>query len=316
MSNRQTIIDLIKKHTVCTVEDLADETRWPQRKVQDTLSDLKKLQIVKSEIDDVTRKAMYRLLPGAALGKKAVSVKPQPAVGQITPASTDRKPRVAGGVLASEAAAEPPAEAVAVIEPPKPDEAPAAACSDDIPAPDYDPREVSFNHREREQALLEQRAELDAKLGFAQKEIASLRDRLLVKEEEVQALLDDVRRQVQRAVAAEQNRDDLKARLLEAEVKVTELEIALKSADDDADAKGIETFTLRQRIAQLESNAELPLSSNPLRYLVTDRYMMADSEAEAAGMALAIAADGDVDAPVMVAALHSARELRINWRDA
>lgn len=68
MSNRDTIIAALNKATVAIVEELADVTSWPERKVRDTLSDLKKLGIVITERDDVSGKAAYRLAnPKAAM---------------------------------------------------------------------------------------------------------------------------------------------------------------------------------------------------------------------------------------------------------
>lgn len=72
MSNRDTIINALKKATVSIVEELVDVTGWPERKVRDTLGDLKKIGVVTFERDEVTTKAAYRLAkPGEAI--KAVA---------------------------------------------------------------------------------------------------------------------------------------------------------------------------------------------------------------------------------------------------
>lgn len=55
----------------------------------------------------------------------------------------------------------PSAEGLAVVERPKPAEVPVEACSDEIPPPAYDPREVSFNHQAREAAMQERIARLE-----------------------------------------------------------------------------------------------------------------------------------------------------------
>jgi hypothetical protein len=161
-------------------------------------------------------------------------------------------------------------------------------------------------------------------LGTAQSEIASLRDRLLIKEEEAKALLDDVRRQVQRALAAEQNRDDVKARELEASALVAEYELmALNQAKTiKAQEAEIEMLTgvgaeLSVRLAALESTyVSATIESLPVRYITAENYIISKTADEANKLALEIAANIEIDTPVMVFEYSKARELRINWRDA
>ena len=55
---------------------------------------------------------------------------------------------------------------------------------------------------------------------------------------------------------------------------------------------------------------------NPTRYIVTDTYLLADSEAQACEIALELGKEAPINTPVIVFHSHKARELRINWRDA
>jgi len=87
MSNRDTVTTALAKATVATVEELADATRWPERKVRDTLSDLKKLGVVTTERDDVTGKAAYRLADPKATKKTAPN--PVAPAKKLAPAVKD-----------------------------------------------------------------------------------------------------------------------------------------------------------------------------------------------------------------------------------
>ena len=73
---------------------------------------------------------------------------------------------------------------------------------------------------------------------------------------------------------------------------------------------------MSKRIAQLESNDELPLQTNPTRYIVAIDYMVAATPGQANDIALEMAKETEVDTPVIVFATNKARELRINWSDA
>lgn len=55
---------------------------------------------------------------------------------------------------------------------------------------------------------------------------------------------------------------------------------------------------------------------NPTRYIVTDTYLMADSEEQAREIALELGKELPINTSVIVFQSHKARELRINWRDA
>ena len=58
------------------------------------------------------------------------------------------------------------------------------------------------------------------------------------------------------------------------------------------------------------------LDKQPTRYIVTDTYLLADSEAQACEIALELGKEAPINTPVIVFHSHKARELRINWRDA
>lgn len=72
---------------------------------------------------------------------------------------------------------------------------------------------------------------------------------------------------------------------------------------------------LRATVDQLYA-AGPPIASLPTRYIVTDTYLMADSEEQASEIALELGKQIEIDTPVIVFHSHKARELRINWRDA
>jgi len=63
MTNRMRIMCILKKNTVATSSELSEELGWDKNKTRDTLHDLKTAGLVKSELDDVTENAMYRLTP-------------------------------------------------------------------------------------------------------------------------------------------------------------------------------------------------------------------------------------------------------------
>lgn len=98
MSNRDTIINALTKATVATVEELADTTGWPERKVRDTLGDLKKIGVLTFEKDCVSGKAAYRLVKPAAAIKavaKPVALPVKKTVTSVVKKSlTTEKPTV------------------------------------------------------------------------------------------------------------------------------------------------------------------------------------------------------------------------------
>ena len=68
--------------------------------------------------------------------------------------------------------------------------------------------------------------------------------------------------------------------------------------------------------AEIDDLLLAKLDPKPTRYIVTDTYLMADSEDQANEIALELAKNIEIDTPVIVFHSHKARELRINWRDA
>lgn len=282
MSNRQTIINLLQKQTVLTVEEMMDDTGWTETKVRDTLSDLKKIDAVFFERDDVTRKAMYRLKDGF---KTKLCVKPKPAVGKNA-GSKD----AGSAVGSSDIVAGPPLAGNAVSAPPKPDKKPVAACAD-----------VKAIQKDMEQ---------EVRLTMAGKTIIDFCEWLAGKAKvrcpmnlyECKAIVTDL----------------MQANEANADLEAMALAQAMTIKDQQAEIENhlANCADLSIRIALLESNTELPLSSNPVRYIVTDCYTIAKSESEANDFAIKLAKEAEVDTPVMVLQSHKARELRINWRDA
>jgi len=90
MSNRDTIITALKNATVAIVDELVDVTGWPERKVRDTLSDLKKIGIVTFERDDVSGKAAYRLAKNPPATKE-ISAKPTTEQSSAVAMPTDKE---------------------------------------------------------------------------------------------------------------------------------------------------------------------------------------------------------------------------------
>jgi len=126
MSNRKKIIEALSRLTVATADELADATGWPERKVRDTLGDLKQAELVSAAIDDVTRRAAYRL---TAKGKSQNEIKTTPAAGGANISGSQApETRVAGGDQRADISA----GGKTVVEPPKPAPKQAEACSDEI----------------------------------------------------------------------------------------------------------------------------------------------------------------------------------------
>lgn len=168
MSNRKTILDALRGGPA-TREELADAcpTLTVGRKLVDTISDCKKVGLIRLE-KDITGLPAYRLtMAGKSwLKNPAASAKPQPGVGKKRPAVSEPETLVEGGKHDADSA--PVADTV--VEPLPQDEAPAAAGSDEIPAPDYHPDEVCFDAVKRADALREraERAEIKvSELRFA-----------------------------------------------------------------------------------------------------------------------------------------------------
>ena len=123
MSNRKTLIDILRGLTSATPPELADATGWPERKVRDTLGDLKTAGLAASERDDVTGKPLYRLtkagqtwLPPKTGRPTNDVVRPQPAEGKISPAPRDSEPPLDHASPEARGAVEPPKRAQKPVE--------------------------------------------------------------------------------------------------------------------------------------------------------------------------------------------------------
>lgn len=120
MSNRKTLIDILRRTTSATLAELTDATGWPERKVRDTLGDLKTAGLMLFERDDVTGNPLYRLTRDGAAWQPSVQQKKRSTTpaggGDISPAPRepvpkDVTPQVARGVVEPPEQASVPAEA-------------------------------------------------------------------------------------------------------------------------------------------------------------------------------------------------------------
>jgi len=106
----------------------------------------------------------------------------------------------------------------------------------------------------------------------------------------------------------------------EVDLNAAALDLSEQLAHKNAEIENleIEVSKLEYKIAQLQNNAALPLTTNtePVRYIVCDNYIIAKDESEANDYAIKLAKEIEIDTPVMVFSSAKARELRINWRDA
>jgi hypothetical protein len=151
MSNRKTILDALIGGPA-TREELADACpKLEGRKLIDTINDCKKVGLIKLE-KDVTGLPAYRLTPAGQgwLRANPGAAKPQPGVGKKTPAVSASQTIVDGGQHDADSA--PMADTV-VEQLPQDDSL--AVAGSDVPAPEYDPREVGFDAVKRAQAMQE-----------------------------------------------------------------------------------------------------------------------------------------------------------------
>lgn len=94
---------------------------------------------------------------------------------------------------------------------------------------------------------------------------------------------------------------------------IPELRVFINAAVDKLDRlRSVKTDSLKNAHPEPAYSTD---DAKP-RYIIADNYMTASSEDEANAIALEIAKNIEIDAPVVVFAAHKARELRINWRDA
>ena len=123
MSNRDTLLQALATLTVATVEDIETHLGWPRNKVRDTINDLRKVQLVGIERDDVTHLPAYRLTEA---GKKRLKAQTLSSSENTQPAEV----QITGSDL-SVPCNQLPAEEVAVIETPQPYLIATAAYSDE-----------------------------------------------------------------------------------------------------------------------------------------------------------------------------------------
>jgi len=113
-----------------------------------------------------------------------------------------------------------------------------------------------------------------------------------------------------KAVTAPPKPDDLPV-AAGADVKV------LLAMYDELEAMAFEQAkTIKSMRAEIDDLLLTKLNANPTRYIVTDTYLMADTEDQACEIAIELGKNIDIDTPVIVFHSRKARELRINWRDA
>lgn len=128
MSNRKTLIDILRRCTSATLHELVDDTAWPERKVRDTIGDCKTAGLVAIRRDDVTGKQLYGLTNAGAAWTPTNPGRPKscdtPAGGgDVSPAPRDPVPKAVS-----------PQGVRGVVEPPKHAAKPAEARSDEKPA--------------------------------------------------------------------------------------------------------------------------------------------------------------------------------------
>lgn len=180
MSNRLTLCRAIKAAKIATVDDLCELIpMWSRKKIQDTLKDISTKNFTLRKRDDVTGLPAYELTKeGNAFLKAAPEDAPAVKESLTAQMPTDKECCNAAKVVATTAGSEVAAlnEKISKLE---------------LEASDY--RIILGNIR----------SELGIKMGD------SIKLSIQAIQSDRAALQDDIRRQVQRAEAAEANRDDL-----------------------------------------------------------------------------------------------------------
>lgn len=233
MSKRHTILAAIDKAGVITLNELIDAVSGERKNLADNLKACVQDDLVFRGKDEVTSLPCYTLTPK---GKQWLTNPPaqhkfKPKTGSVTQAvsganhhgSSASVPIVDGGV------SEHPIEGATVVEQPKPDDSPVEACSDVTipPAPEYDPDAVCFDAKKREAAKDAEIEKLRSIINLASEE--HLRLAALVQTFTTQ-------RNAWR-------------------------EMAYEFECDTPDGLREHINGLQSRIADLESNAELPLEN-------------------------------------------------------
>ena len=286
-TKRKAIMKAIALSTVATIDDLMTATGLQRKNLQDNLKAcLSPVQLLERIRDDVTGQPAYKLTKQGRAWldndkDDSSTKKPHAQVGDNS-ASKDKGSHVVGG----ETRADPLPLGNAVKTPPKPDKKPVAAGADEIKAAQ---REI----------------DAEVRLDMAGRSIVEFCE-WLGKKANVRCPLN--LHEAKAVVTDLMQANDLVA---EHEAMAFNQAKTIKALSQEIDAS-------HERIAALESNAELPLQTQmeTPRYIITDSYTIAKNESEANDYAIKLAKESVIDTPVAVFSTHKARELRINWRDA
>lgn len=304
-TKRKQILKAIAVSGSATIDDLVMTTGLERKNLHDNVKATLKYELCRRIKDDVTGQPAYKLTPkGRAwlendkddtASTKATISKPQPAVGKNT-GSKDAGSIVDGGKVGADSL--PVGNAVSA--PPKPDKMPVAACADVKAASVVKESLTTEMPTDKECCNAAKVVATTASSHVAElrKEISGLSDIV-----DAQRTMIDAR--------------DSEIRIGDAAIEGW-LRLAKEFECNNIPELRVFIYAQAVRIAQLESNAELPLQTQtePPRYIIADNYMTASSEEQANAIALEIAKNIEIDTPVVVFSAHKARELRINWRDA
>ena len=285
-TKRKAILKAMAFASCSTMDDLVMTTGMERKNLHDNVNATIKEGLCERMRDDITGLPAYKLTPkGRAWLENdkdnSSGVKPQPAVGENT-GSKDTGSAVGSGSTRTD----PLPVGNAVKTPPKPDKKPVAAGADEIKAAQ---REIDAEVR------------LDSAgrtiIDFCEWLASKAKVRCPMNFHEAKAIVTD---------------------LMQANYLVPEYEAMALNQAKTIKALSQEIDASHERIAALESNAELPLQTQmeTPRYIITDSYTIAKNESEANDYVIKLAKESVIDTPVAVFSTHKARELRINWRDA
>lgn len=180
MNKRYEILKAIAVNRQATIDDLAESLpSLTRRQLIDNAKCAVDDGLLTKGRDDVTNLPLYTL---TKLGRERLEAGPEKQIVSRKKAVENTQPAVVKntGTQASVSLveggrhiAETSAEGQGSVEQPKPDDAPAAACSGDIPVPEYHPDELCFDAAERAKAMQDRaekaEATIDSILSAARK---------------------------------------------------------------------------------------------------------------------------------------------------
>jgi len=290
-TKRKQILKAIAFASCTTMDDMVLTTGMERKNLHDNVKACLKEDLCERFKDDVTGRPAYKLTPKGRQwledDKDDSGGKPHAQVGKNS-ASKAAGSHVVGGDMS----ADPLPAGNAVKAPPKPDRMPVEVSADEI-------KDAQRN------------ADLEVRLDSAGRSIVEFCE-WLAKKAKVRCPLNlhECKAVVTDALSGTEINADLEAMALEQAITIKKNAAEI----DDLEA---EISSLHIRIALLESNKELPLTTRtePERYIITDTYMQAQTREHANEIALELAKEIPINTPVMVFETSSARELRIDWRN-